>query len=81
MQKQRYKRSNFYNAYASIHDTKSLFNITAEAKTLVKKAATQLNLSSRSSLRVLRVARTIADLDNSSELDSRHIAEALQFRG
>lgn len=80
-QKQRYKRSNFYNAYASINDAKRLFNITTAAQTLVKKAATQLELSSRSSLRVLRVARTIADLDNSLTLDSQHIAEALQFRG
>lgn len=54
--------------------------MTPAAKTLMKSAAEKLNLSSRSALRVTRVARTIADLEASEVLDDIHIAEALQFR-
>lgn len=81
MQKKRYNRSDFYNAYASIEQAKQLFNIQLGAQALLKSAATKMNLSSRGTLRVLRVARTIADLDGSESLEARHVAEALQFRG
>lgn len=76
----RYNRSEFYNAYASLDEAKRLFNITAEAKKLLDAAAKKLPLSSRAYLRVVRIARTIADLDGSKLLDVRHIAESLQFR-
>ncbi len=80
MQKKRYYRSDFYNAYASIEQAKELFNIQLDAQAVLKSAATKMNLSSRGTLRVLRVARTIADLDGSESLEARHVAEALQFR-
>lgn len=76
----RYKRSEFYNAYASLDEAKKLFEITPEAKKLLDSAAKKLALSSRSYLRVIRIARTIADLEASQSLDVRHIAESLQFR-
>jgi magnesium chelatase family protein len=76
----RYGRSNFYNAYASLDQAKRLFNITPEAKKLLDVAAKKMSLSSRSYLRVVRIARTIADLETSNLLDVRHIAESLQFR-
>ena len=40
-----------------------------------------MNLSSRGYTKVLKVARTIADLDNSSNIKKDHILEALQYRG
>lgn len=79
-QLQRYKRSNYYNAYASMKDAKKLFNITPKAHALLKAASDTLNLTSRGYLRVLRVARTIADIEQSVYLEPQHIAEALQFR-
>jgi magnesium chelatase family protein len=43
-------------------------------------AITRLGLSARACHRILRVARTIADLENHVELDARHLAEAIQYR-
>jgi len=79
-QAERYKRSNFYNAYASLEDARTCFAITPAARQLIDSAATKLSLTSRGYLRALRVARTIADLDGAAALDACHIAEALQFR-
>ncbi|MGH9307981.1 MAG: YifB family Mg chelatase-like AAA ATPase [Vicinamibacterales bacterium] len=50
-------------------------------KLLLEKALTRLTLSARGFDRVLRVSRTIADLDGSEAVGSEHLAEALQFRG
>jgi magnesium chelatase family protein len=47
---------------------------------LMKKAFTSLNLSSRAYHRILKLARTIADLDNSEDIKTPHIAEAVQYR-
>lgn len=80
-QRKRYKRSDCYNAYASIEDAKRLFSIHPAAQKILQTAAEKLDLSSRAALRVLRVARTIADLDDSLELKPEHVAEAIQFRG
>jgi magnesium chelatase family protein len=51
-----------------------------EASSLLKGATERLKLSARAYYRVLKVARTIADLDGETEVMPRHVAEALQFR-
>lgn len=53
---------------------------TPEAAALLKKAFEQLGLSARAYDKVLRVARTIADLDGAQTIDVPHIAEAVQYR-
>ena len=54
--------------------------IETEARTLLHSAATALELSARAYHRVLKVARTIADLGSEERISARHIAEALQYR-
>ena len=81
VQKERYKRSSIYNSYASLSTIKSLFQISSNAEDIITTASKQLNLTNRGSLKVLRVARTIADLENSANVEPKHVAEALQFRG
>ena len=47
---------------------------------LIKQAMTKLNLSARAYDRILKVARTIADLDGSPTVRSVHVAEAIGYR-
>jgi len=54
--------------------------LSAEAETLVKRAVARFHLSARAYVRVLRVARTIADLDHSANIHETHLAEAVQYR-
>lgn len=80
-QEKRYLCSSNYNAYASLQTIKSLFEVSQEAEKLLKTATQKLNLSNRSCLKVMRVARTIADLELSKILEAKHVSEALQYRG
>ncbi|HBO64726.1 TPA: hypothetical protein DD425_02080, partial [Candidatus Saccharibacteria bacterium] len=79
-QKSRYKRSDYYNSYATLGEVTSLFFIEESAKKLAHTAAHKLSLSSRGLLKVFRIARTIADLERASTVTTQHISEALQYR-
>ena len=68
LQQNRYKSSVFYNSYASLNDVKNNFKISPTAKELLEFATEKLDISVRSYLKIIRVARTIADIDNSEEI-------------
>ncbi len=52
-----------------------------EAKDLLKMAMTELGLSARAYDKILKVARTIADLADSGDILAEHVSEAIQYRG
>lgn len=54
--------------------------LDSTSEMLLKNAFTKLNLTARATTRVLKVARTIADLDGSTDILSKHVAEAIQYR-
>jgi len=60
---------------------RSTVRLDDDTAALLAAAAGRLGLSSRAVHRLLRVARTIADLDGSARVDTPHVLEALQFRG
>jgi magnesium chelatase family protein len=69
------------NAMLQGRSLRSRVRLAPEARPLVAKALTTWALSARAYDRVLRVARTIADLEGLDDTTARHVAEALQFRG
>jgi magnesium chelatase family protein len=70
----------YCNAQMSRSDFEKHCAIDDSAKLLVKNAMVKLGLSARAYDRILKVARTIADLDESVEIQTKHVAEAIQYR-
>ena len=68
------------NADMRIGEIRQFCQLQDEGQSLMRSAMTQLNLSARAYHRILKLARTIADLAGSEEIQSVHLAEALQYR-
>ena len=68
------------NALLSVNEIDTLCSPDEKGGALLQQAITRLNLSARAYHRVLKVARTIADLAASDQLLAGHIAEAVQYR-
>jgi magnesium chelatase family protein len=68
------------NARMSGKEVKAHCTLNASSKTLLKAAVSRLGLSARSFDRILKVSRTIADLDASDALRDEHVAEAIGYR-
>ena len=61
-------------------DIKKYCFLNKESKDLLRSAAEKLDLSARAYYRMIKLARTIADLEGSEQITKNHIAEALQYR-
>lgn len=68
------------NAQMSSKQLRDICRIDETGSELLKKAMERLGLSARAYDRILKVARTIADLDASEKIENNHLAEAIQYR-
>lgn len=82
IQEDRYKsnKETHCNAQMSSKELRTYCKIDAAGNAILKQAMDNLGLSARAYDRILKVARTIADLDDSDCISTAHIAEAIQFR-
>jgi magnesium chelatase family protein len=68
------------NAQMESQTVQEICQITEAGRTLLKRAMQKLNLSARAYDRIIKVSRTIADLADSEEIKTEHLAEAIHFR-
>lgn len=80
MQVNRYGSSTKNNSNLTNRDIKKHVALTPEAHQLLTVASERLNLSARRYFKVIKVSRTIADLDASNTVSAAHMSEALQYR-
>lgn len=82
IQQERFRNSKGIHCNAQINSKllRTYCNIGEEGQTLLKNAMDKLNLSARAYDRILKVARTIADLDGSEPIRTEHLAEAIHYR-
>ena len=83
IQQQRFSSSQsdiICNADIRAGELRHFCKLQDEGQSLMRAAMTQLNLSARAYHRILKLSRTIADLAGSEDIQSTHLAEALQYR-
>ncbi len=68
------------NADMAVADVRKYCQLTEEGRTLIKAAMSQMQLTARAYHRVLKLARTIADVAGTDQITPNHLAEALQYR-
>lgn len=74
------KEGVFCNAQMNAKEIRAICVIDDTGNALLKSAMEKLNLSARAYDRILKVSRTIADLDGSAEIKTEHLAEAIHYR-
>jgi magnesium chelatase family protein len=80
-QHERFRGEAIYsNAQMTTRQIRQWCELPAEADRLLERAMQQQGLSARAHDRILKVARTIADLEGAATLTVQHLAEAIQYR-
>ena len=74
------QRRGFYNAYMPSRILRKLCELDDAGERTLEMAVRRLGLSARAHDRILKVARTIADLDDKPGVSAKHLAEAVQYR-
>jgi magnesium chelatase family protein len=74
------EKKTYANAQMSPKMIRKFCGISAECEKLLENAITRLGLSARAHDRILKVSRTIADLDAAEAIEPRHLSEAIQYR-
>ena len=77
---EKFKRNITTNGEMNVKDLSNMVKLKEEIRNLLDDSAESLFLSARAYHRVIKIARTIADLENSEEINSNHILEAIQYR-
>lgn len=81
IQGRRFHKTDIYtNAGMNSRQIKQSCKIDSESSTLLEKAMDKFGLSARAHDRILKIARTIADLEGSNNIKTSHVAEAIQYR-
>jgi len=68
------------NGEMGTKDVRTFCPLTVDSQTVLRSAVSTLNLSARSYFKVIKVARTIADLEGAKDITTNHLAESLQYR-
>jgi len=68
------------NAEMNSREVRELCLLDATSKSLLTSATAQMGLTARSYFKIIKIARTIADLSGEKEIAANHLAEALQYR-
>lgn len=76
----RYEHQNLSNGSLNSYQITKYIQLDQKTRTFLTEAASRLSLSARAYFKTIKVARTIADIENSAEITVNHLAEALQYR-
>lgn len=79
-QENRFGKSQKYNSAMAADEVEKYCELTESGQTVIKQAFDTLNLSMRGYHKIMKVARTIADLDGSQLIDAAHLQEAIMYR-
>ena len=79
-QKKRFENPDQFNSTMSPDEIEKECILNPAAQEVIKKAFDKLNLSMRGYHKIIKVARTIADIESSEQIEAQHLQEAIMYR-